>query len=213
MKTLVTATAKYLALSIALVAVFTINSGVARADEVTFIGTATGAFGAPLPGLTYVGSTFNVTTLGGIADLGSPPSVPNVNNLGSFTQAPGVGGPFTTTFTLTVTFTQPTAIAPSAMIIYTANVLVNAGGPGVGGAEIVFNEPRIQFRSFGSSIPTGLPGTFSLEVPNLLAITSASTASLTGRLRAEVIPEPATMLLLGTSLAGVAGVLRRRMKR
>src|SRR5207248_2260619 len=66
---------------------------------IEFIGFTDGCFGSGCtpasnsastsaslaPGLTYLNSTFDVTTSGGFVAIGNAPGVPNVNNLGSFT--------------------------------------------------------------------------------------------------------------------------------
>src|SRR6266480_6407314 len=104
---------------LAAVAIFVAFASPAHAVE--FIGFTDGCFGpacAPvsnsastpvslLPGLTYLNSTFDVTTSGGFVSIGNAPGNPNVDNLGSFTLT---GDPATYTgnhFNLLVSFTAP----------------------------------------------------------------------------------------------------------
>jgi hypothetical protein len=71
----------------------------------------------PGSGLTYLNSSFSVTTAGGFVGIGSPPANPNIDNLGSFTLT---GTPFIYNgdpFDLRVTFTAPPGTSPDTAII------------------------------------------------------------------------------------------------
>jgi hypothetical protein len=196
---------KPLALSIAAIAFFTLAQGVARADEVTIAGTTTGSFSGTTTGLSFAGNSFSVTTESGFAALSG------TDRLGTFTQAPNAG-PLSGTFTLNITFFLPTGIAGGQGATYTATVTGTVGSDDEGGALLVFdNASRSQTFTFSNLTANG---SFTLTLPDFVPVTSGDTAELQGRIDGSQtpIPEPATMLLLGTGVAGVAARVRRRRK-
>jgi PEP-CTERM motif-containing protein len=205
MKTYLRMLAKSFALFLAITAIFTLSQGVARADEVTISGFTTGVV-TGVPQLTFAGNAlFTGTTALGIGSLSG------LNSLGTFHLSPDVTQLLNGGFTLTLTFTSPSGINGGQGTTHTATVQGSVS-PNLnqGGVNIDFSNSPLVF-TFNDGTNTG---SFSLTLPDLFVQTGRSadlTAGITGE-QHPTIPEPATLLLMGTGLTGIAAKLRKRKK-
>ena len=203
--TRITATIKTLALAIAAIAIFSLGQSEARAETVTF--STAGCFGtgctpAPVSSATGSGTaTISFTAQPPTTvDTGTPTGV-TVEDLGTL-QVAGVGTFPATPFILQINQTVPTVGSGTFTGTLSGTLIVNGSD-----ARIVFDQTFLVIGGVRYELN-------NLTNGNTLLLNSPATGGTT-RISASIsapIPEPATMILLGSGLAGVAAGVRRRRK-
>jgi hypothetical protein len=165
--------------------------------------------GADATTFTFTGSVIN-TMVGNVSTPVSLLAIQTTVTGAGFAAAPGPGGhvPYLGVFNITLTQTSPAAATRVIRPILT-------GGPGA------------YTLTFGATIPGGSGGTYfttptgpnppgfnynaiAFSFPNSFNLPAGSTTNVTAQVGA--IPEPTTMLLFGTGLAGLIGAARRKRK-